>query len=434
MMNTKKICADKKYLAVPVWIQNPINAKREDLQILEVWQKEKCLYEYFLPPVDTAKERPDYYAWLPISVGDDLEIRTELSKPFLDFIHTSKEMLLPQKEQDSLHYTSPYGFINDPNGLIYKDGIYHLFYQHNPMNNIWENMTWGHAISEDLLHFTFVGDALFPDERGVMYSGCAILNERGEFGLPKDALLFFYTSAGGVELRGRTHENVFTQRMAYSLDNGKTLIKYEDFEIPHIVGENRDPDVFWHEESQAYICVLYLDEKDFVILRSKNLKDWEESQRLSLPPMWECPDLICLTSEGGEEKWAFLSADGFYYIGSFDGYKFEIEGEMKSLYADKYPYAAQTYSNLPDERVIQIAWLRTEDEGKVYRGAMGVARELRLAKDAEGWYIHQSFVKEAVEKGYVKVVDGCQVIRDYDLTEKISKDGKTLFVEISTKE
>lgn len=428
-MNTKRMCADKKYLAIPVWIEASTDAKREDLQILEVWQEESCLYEYFLPKADESGSAPDYYAYLPVKSGGDLEIRTELSKTFLDHIHTCEEMIM-KKEEDRLHYHSPYGFINDPNGLIYQDGIYHLFYQHNPMNTLWENMTWGHAVSEDLLHFTFVGDALFPDERGVMYSGCAILNEKEKLGLSKDALLFFYTSAGGAELRGRTSQKKFTQRMAYSTDNGKTLIKYEDFEIPHIVGENRDPDVFWHERSQAYICVLYLDDKDFVILRSKNLKDWGESQRLSLPPMWECPDLISLKDEKGQEKWAFLSADGFYYIGSFDGYRFEAEGDMKKLYHDKYPYAAQTYSNMPDDRLVQIAWLRTENQGKVYKGMMSVARELSLAGDEDGFYIRQSFVKEAFDAGYVKIEDGCQIIEDKDVKEIISKDGKTLFIEV----
>lgn len=321
------------------------------------------------------------------------------------------------------HYHAPVGFLNDPNGLVFHQGVWHLYHQHNPFDKVWGNMTWGHATSKDLMQFTFQGDVLRPDERGVIYSGCGLLNLRGCFGLPTDALLFFYTSAGGIDEKyGR--DGVFTQRMAYSLDGGETLIKYEGFELPEMEKETRDPKVFWHEESGAYIMVLYLADARFLILRSEDLLHWERTQELDFPPMWECPDLVCLRdAESGVKKWAFLSADGYYFIGDFDGHTFTPETKLLSLYGSKLPYAAQTYSNVPG-RVVQLSWLRTENRGEEWTGVMSAARELSLGKDADGWYIRQQFARELV--GAVRDKNGETVISDALAEERISADGRTL--------
>ncbi len=417
------ITAEEQFLAIPVYTAD---IRREDLHKLHISAGDQLIYEFDVPK--SREGEPDYYAYLPIGAyaGERLCIEADLEEGYFSRIHQSHRELLPEEERAKLHYTAPYGWINDPNGMVYHEGVYHLYYQHNPMNTEWANMSWGHCISRDLLHFTYVSDVMFPDARGTIYSGCGLINERGCFGLPKEALLFFYTAAGSCNAWSEGVD--FTQRMAYSLDGGKSLMKYENFSLPCIEGGNRDPKIFWHEESQAYIMVLYLAENRFVILRSTNLEQWKESDRFSYPPMWECPDLFLLSSEEGEKKWALMSADGFYYIGSFDGYRFQRESEMMNLYKNTLPYAAQSFSHTGD-RVISIAWLRSADKGKKYSGMMSIAREFTLGKDAGGYYIHQSFVREA--RDYVLRENGSCVIEDEGIIERISADGRMYEVILS---
>ena len=142
--------------------------------------------------------------------------------------------------------------------------------------------------------------------------------------------------------------------------------------------DTRDPKVFWHEESQAYIMVLWIRDNVFALFRSQNLKDWEETDRIDLPDGWECPDLFCLDCEG-EQVWVFTSADGFYWTGKFDGYRFVCESSRKKVYTGRLPYAAQTYSGVQG-RVISVPWLRTLNVGHLYTGMMGIPRELGLVK------------------------------------------------------
>ena len=197
----------------------------------------------------------------------------------------------------SLHFTPSYGWMNDPNGLVYHDGIYELYYQHNPRGIDWNCMTWGHARGTDLLHWEDLGDVLEPDENGLMFSGCAIRNDRGLLGLPEDALLFFYTAAGhsSRESKGKP----YTIRLAYSTDGGNTLIKKDGKlangeVIETLAAENRDPKVFWHEESGAYILVLWIENNDFGIWRSEDLEQFTMTQRVTLESGYECPDLFRL--------------------------------------------------------------------------------------------------------------------------------------------
>lgn len=157
---------------------------------------------------------------------------------------------------------------------------------------------------------------LFPDENGTMFSGSGIVNERGLLDLPEDALIFFYTAAAACN--EWTPEKKFTQRTAYSTDGGRTLIKTDRGVLPPVGEESRDPKVFWHEESRAYIMVLWLYEDVFGIFRSKDLENWQESDRVKLEKGWECPDLFCLPDVSGRQQWMFLAADGSYYLGNGD--------------------------------------------------------------------------------------------------------------------
>lgn len=372
----------------------------------------------------------DYHAFLPLTSdiirNGELDIYTDAPYPLIEncyFTDTPSYGSEETENKNILHYHAPYGSLNDPNGLVYHKGLWHMYHQHNPMDNVWGNMSWGHAVSKDLIHFSFQGDVLFPEAGGTMFSGCGLENTRGQFSLPEDALLFYYTFAAEEKKAGDSGpERHFTQRIAYSTDGGRTLIKSPDWELPTIAPENRDPKIFYHEASKAYIMSLYIDENRFMILRSENLRNWETSQEMSFPPMWECPDLIELS----EDKWAFMSADGYYFIGSFDGFSFTPETPMRSLYANSIPYAAQSFSGVSD-RVISTAWLRTENHGENWHGMMSVPREMTLGKREDGLYIRQSFVREATP--YVKEEAGRSVIEDAFIREELDAEGYQLTVK-----
>ena len=294
-----------------------------------------------------------------------------------------------------LHFAPVTGWHNDPNGMIYADGFYHLYYQWNPYGTGWGNMHWGHVKSKDMYHWEQEGMAMAPDEKGTVYSGCAIQDKDNLTGCGKDALLFYYTAAGGRNQWSEDAGNLFTQRLAFSVDGGKTLQRSEKFCLPHIVNENRDPKIFYHKESQAFIMVLYLDGYDFAIYRSEDLLNWEETQRISEPGMWECPDLFELEVKNvpGEKKWVFWSADGYYMIGKFDGYTFKVESTRRSAYSSVLPYAAQSFSGV-DGRVVSMAWLRMKNDRGNYRGLMSLPTELSLEKEGNEYKICFAPAKE----------------------------------------
>jgi sucrose-6-phosphate hydrolase SacC (GH32 family) len=370
--------------------------------------KTKITKPYLLLPVDKTKpeEKLHFYIggkkvqevdihfgqsetsfYVPVDFSDYLGHELEI---VCDNQEISLEEMVWKGDRDSqpypfhpyIHFTPQMGWMNDPNGLVYADGIYHLFYQWNPYGVTWGNMHWGHAESRDLIHWNHRDTAIRPDAYGTAFSGSGFVDEKNVVGYGENALLFYYTAAGGTNQWSADAGNRFTQRLKISTDHGKTLQDYGWTILPHIAGENRDPKVFYHKESAAYIMALYLEENTFAIYRSEDLAHWEETQRLSLEGMCECPDLFELSvdNDPDKKKWVFWSADGYYVIGSFDGYRFLQESEKKCAYATKLAYAAQTYSGVTD-RVISVAWLRTEDDRGNYRGIMSFPAELFLRKN-----------------------------------------------------
>lgn len=273
--------------------------------------------------------------------------------PLADIMQAAdyQETLRPQ-----FHFTAKAGWLNDPNGLVYLSGEYHLFFQHNPFGTGWGNMTWGHAVSKDLVHWKQLPNAIEPDERGTIYSGSAITDPKNAGGFNAD-LIAFYTSAGGKNEASKGQP--FTQSLAYSRDQGRTWIKHPRPILAHIEAENRDPKVCWHEPSKAWIMALYLDRDDFALFRSTNLVDWKETQRFSFPGSNECPDFFEMPVTGSREKrWVFTGANGRYWVGSFDGYKFKPEQEPMQVEFGANNYAVQTYYGLPNMRRVQIGWMR----------------------------------------------------------------------------
>lgn len=362
----------------------------------------------------------DFYTSMDVTryLGQDIEIKGDIPDDMFHGIFCRKdevENVYPFRPQ--IHFAPKNGWHNDPNGLIFADGIYHLYYQWNPYGVIWGNMHWGHAVSKDLVKWEHRPMAMEPDRYGTVYSGCGWQDKENAAGFGKNTLLFFYTASGGCNQWSMEAGNPHTQRLAISTDGGETLQRIDGTILPHIAGGNRDPKIFRHKESAAYIMVLYLDGYEFAVFRSADLIHWEETQRFSADKMRECPDLFELPVEhaAGEKKWIFWSADGYYLVGSFDGYRFTPESEVLCAYSTGIPYAAQTYAGVED-RIISVAWLRLANDRGNYRGLMSVPTELSLSKTHNGYQLRFRLPRELTAYR--------------QLRRELEKGGKTLETEL----
>ncbi|MCF0130528.1 MAG: glycoside hydrolase family 32 protein [Pseudobutyrivibrio sp.] len=373
---------EKKYL----WF--PIN-KKGTHEYLSLFCEGEKIHEFNIPFIQKQEAGycEEYFASVLVSeyIGKDIDFEGDFSDEYLNSIRNENMPYNNVEPRPCLHFTANHGWINDPNGLVYDGQYYHLYFQYNPFNCIWDNMMWGHATSTDLVNWIQHDVVLFPDENGMMFSGSGIKKD--------DKLYFFYTAAGATRW---SQSKLPTQRMAISQDGGLTLEKQPGVCVDVITKETRDPKVFWHEKSDAYIMVLYIDANDFGIFRSKDLYNWNPTQRLTLPDAWECPDLIPFNVDG-REVWVFIAADGFFYAGDFDGYEFKTDGIKHEAYANKVPYAAQSYSGIKD-RTIQIPWLKLNANGINYNGAMGYPRELSLCRLEDALSLSMKLPKEVADR------------------------------------
>ena len=324
-----------------------------------------------------ASGKPDYWVFKDVSSLNGRKLKLVFSDPVagIDMICQSdrfagKDSLYKETNRPQFHFTSRRGWNNDPNGLVYLDGEYHLFYQHNPYEINWQNMHWGHAVSRDLLHWEELNDALYPDTLGTMYSGSAVVDRDNTAGWGKNALVAAYTAAGKQR----------TQCVAYSLDNGRTFTKYGN--NPVIPDGDRDPKVFWYEPGGHWVLALYVDNA-VAIYNSRDLKHWEYMSRTK--GFYECPELFELPLDGDRNntKWVMYGASGTYIIGSFDGKRFTPE-QGKYYYSWGSQYAAQTFNDIPDGRRIQIGWGRIEQPGMPFNQMMLFPCELTLRTTREG--------------------------------------------------
>ena len=289
--------------------------------------------------------------------------------------------------------------MNDPNGLVYYRGTYHLFFQHNPLGVNWGNMTWGHAISSDLVHWRQVANALEPDRLGTVFSGSAVIDTQNTAGFQtgeEQVIVLIYTAAGSTS--DESQGQPFTQCIAYSYDGGHAFTKYgQNPVLGHLVGENRDPKVVWHAPTQRWIMVLYKEQATYAFFCSPDLKHWTHLHDIDMPGCRECPDLFEMPIDGeeAETRWVFTAANGRYLIGAFDGARYTPkEGPLQVDFGANY-YAVQTYSGVPDGRRIQLAWM---NEGKFpgmpFNQQMSFPCELRLRKYAEGLRLTRQPVQE----------------------------------------
>ncbi len=314
-----------------------------------------------------------------------------------DFDTSNREKFRPV-----YHFSPQYGWMNDPNGMVYWDGEYHLYYQHNPYSSMWGNMHWGHAISKDLITWQHLPVAIAPDSLGTIFSGSAIVDKENVSGFGKNAIIAFYTSAGECQ----------SQSIAYSLDNGRTFTKYKNNPvITADIPDFRDPKVFYHEPTHNWIMVLAAGQ-EIQLYSSNNMREWNYESSFghgygNHQGVWECPDLIELPVDGNQNnrKWVLLlniNPGGLfggsatqYFIGQFDGKVFTSEDSpetVKWMDWGKDHYATITWSNAPDNRAIAIAWMSNWQYAnnvptQQYRSANSVPRDLSLFTSGKNVYL-----------------------------------------------
>jgi fructan beta-fructosidase len=350
--------------------------------------------------IELADGQPDYWAFADVSAfrGQRLLVRTVLpadskaleSLKLADDVPDA-EKLYREKHRPLFHFTSRFGWLNDPNGLVYHDGEWHLFYQHNPFGVNWGNMHWGHAVSKDLVRWKELGIGLYPKKYGDWaFSGSAIVDTNNTSGWgtkEKPPLVLAYTSTGRGEC------------IAFSNDKGRTWTEYD--RNPVVKHAGRDPKLVWYEKGKHWVMAVY-DEHDkkqwIAFYTSPDLKTWTFASRIE--GFFECPDLFELpVGEDGKHgsKWILYAADGKYVVGEFDGKQFKPDHkEKKQLWYGNF-YAAQTFDSAPfgppyigpDSQVrmrrIQIGWARDVTfPGLPFNQQMTVPVELGLCNAGKG--------------------------------------------------
>ncbi|MDP5062727.1 MAG: glycoside hydrolase family 32 protein [Maribacter sp.] len=321
-----------------------------------------------------------------------------------------EEVVIPtgyyiEKYRPQYHFTPEEKWMNDPNGLVYKDSLYHLFYQYYPDSTIWGPMHWGHAVSKDMMVWKHKPVALFPDENGLIFSGSAVVDHNNTSGFgtednPAMVAIFTYHDMEGEQAGKKDFQ---TQGIAYSLDNGDSWTKYEGNPVIGNTGikDFRDPKVFWNEIEENWTMLLVAGDH-LQIWNSHDLKDWKKVSEFGKDKgahggVWECPDLFPLKIDGTDEvKWVLLisinpgapngGSGTQYFIGDFDGTTFttdQVDHKWVDLGRDNY--AGVTYNDAPNDERIFIGWMSNWDYARdtpteKWRSAMTVPRSLKLQK------------------------------------------------------
>ena len=332
-----------------------------------------------------------------------------------------------EKHRPLYHHTPQYGWMNDPNGMFYKDGVWHLCYQFNPYGSQWENLSWGHSTSTDLINWKAEPTALEPDALGMMFSGCCVVDKNNTAGFGKDAIVALYTTAGARQ----------TQSLAYSTDGGKTFTKYADNPIiTSNVPDFRDPHVFWNAEAGFWNMILAAGQQ-MSIYSSKDLKEWKHESDFGAEygnhgGVWECPDLMKMNVKGtNKDKWMLIcninpggpfgGSATQYFIGQFDGHKFTCEdepSETKWMDYGKDHYATITFDNAPEGRHVGIAWMSNwqyanQVPTKQYRSANSIVRDFGLFEYKGETYCSITPAKEMLAARGARVsqpTEACEIV------------------------
>jgi fructan beta-fructosidase len=382
----REIVVQRHYLHLPV--KNGVPQQR-----VRLMKKDKILREF---DIELAPDAPDFWVFLDVSGWKNQKLAIELDRLPADSKGLAaitqadhlpqSDQLYREKDRPQFHFTARRGWLNDPNGLVFLKGEYHLFFQHNPYGWGWGNMHWGHAVSKDLVHWRELPIALYPQKFGDWcFSGSAVVDAKNTSGFKsgdEDVLVAAYTSTG----RGES--------IAYSNDKGRSWQEFAG--NPVVRHEGRDPKLLWHEPSTRWIMALY-DEHEkgryIAFYSSPDLKKWQFHSRIE--GFFECPDLFELPIEGTKQsKWVLYAADGKYLIGHFDGKVFHKESGKHQLWHGNF-YAAQTFSNASDGRRIQIGWGQgITFPGMPFNQQMTIPVELTLRSTKDGPRMFAEPVKE----------------------------------------
>ncbi len=371
-----------------------------------------------------------------------------------------------EQHRPQFHFSPEKGWMNDPNGLVYYEGEYHLFYQHYPDSTVWGPMHWGHAVSEDLISWKHLPIALFPDSLGYIFSGSIVVDENNttgfQTGSEKPLVAIFTYHDIKKEKVGRTDRE--SQGIAFSLDKGRTWTKYAQNPVLPNRGDAdfRDPKVFWHEATKRWVMPLAVGKK-LEIFTSENLKNWQKTGEFGTKEsindgVWECPDLISFTTKSGVEKWVLIQNIGRgavnggsgtqYFVGNFDGKTFTNDNPPETKFWLDYGadnYAGVTWFNAPNKEKILIGWMSNWDDyatkvpTSTWRSAMTIPRKLSLIETPEGYRLSQMPV-ENVERLRGKkveipaqtfkenvVIEAQSVLKELNLTFDLSKSTATEF-------
>jgi len=363
-------------------------------------------------------DKVDYYVPLDLSHFDakpsDVAFKGVSSEDAWKVIKPSDgEYVVPEDKYRPLyHHTPEYGWMNDANGLFFKDGVYHLYYQYNPFASVWGNMHWGHSTSTDLIHWEHQPVALYRDDYGHIFSGSSVVDYKNTAGFGEGAVVSFYTSWN------LQREYIQTQCIAYSTDNGQTFTKYDSNPVlvPFDgIADFRDPKVFWYEPQSKWIMIVSADTQ-MRFYTSQDLKNWEFMSGWGdgygvQPRQFECPDFFELTTSEGDKKWVMIvnvnpgcffgGSATQYFVGDFDGTTFTCDSPketVKWLDWGKDHYATVTFFGTED-RVVAVPWMSNWQYGAIvptryFRSANAIARELSLYKDGKEYYVSVNPVKE----------------------------------------
>lgn len=421
-----------------------------------------CNTKYWIFPANHLAQNKRLYFYLDDKLVYDLVMPLDYTNPSYEFplnverfigkkirIECSEEMELSVKEADErcdsydglyrplAHFTAKKGWINDPNGLVYYNGLYHMFFQHNPVDCKWENMHWGHAVSSDLIHWQEKDIVFYPDEDGTYFSGSAIVDWKNATGLKQnenDVILLFYTCAGNTSEASK--DKPFTQNLAYSVDGGLTFKMYPNNPlIAQVADGNRDPKVIYYEADDSYIMAFFLEDHEYVIYKSKDLLHWNKLQSVIMKEDAECPDFFPLAVDGDPDKikWVFIGASDRYYIGDFDGKTYTGFGELQQLNYGNSSYAAQSWSDMPDGRRVRSAFSNHIIPGEPYACCLNVPQEMRLRTIGGEIKLCVQPVKE-VESLYTsrKHFDDCVILKEQPFTQKVESKCCDIRLKVKT--
>ena len=437
---------DSSYILLPV----EESAPEIKVKIVTPTQNDQSTFDVHL-----ALNQIDY--WVPLDVKKYKGQKLTLAFPGL------KESILGISEikqsdrfnfdynetyRPQFHFTPQYGWMNDPNGMVYLDGEYHLFYQYNPYGSMWGNMHWGHAVSTDMVSWTYLPIAIAPDSLGTIFSGSAVVDVNNTSGFGKNAIVAIFTSNGKTQ----------RQSIAYSTDKGRTFTKYTGNPVlpnPGIT-DFRDPKVSWNEATKRWVMAL-ATKQTITFFSSPNLKDWTKLSEFGQGTgahtgVWECPDLFPLTYQG-KTKWVLLvsinpggpngGSATQYFIGSFNGKVFKADALPYPLWVDygRDNYAGVSWGNIPksDGRRLFLGWMSNWDYGTSvptlnFRSANTIPRELTLKNNGDHLVLNSFPVKEMKSlRSVPKIIPDKLVEKELSIDELLKNNKGTYEIEMNLK-